>query len=397
MAYIRAFTTILRPLRAISRWQGMKIVVNALMYAIPSIINVLLVCLVFWLIFSIMGVQFFGGKFYKCVDEHNERLSVDIVGDRWECADKNYSWVNSKITFDHVGHAYLALFQVATFEGWMEIMADAVDATEVDQQPQYEASLYNYFYFVIFIVCGSFFTLNLFIGVIIDNFNALKKKYEGGVLEMFLTESQKNYYTAMKKLGTKKPQKVIQRPKNEVHALFYDISLSRRFEIAIFVLIFLNMVSMGIEHYNQARVVTFTLEICNALFTTIFSLECLVKIIGLRYQYFTAGWNIFDFILVIASIVGIVMEDLMEDFPVSPTLLRVARVCRIGRILRLIKAAKGIRKLLFALIVSLPALFNIGALLALITFIYAIIGMTLFGHVKHRGALNDQVNFETFD
>ena len=55
-------------------------------------------------------------------------------------------------------------------------MADAVDATEVDQQPEYEASLYNYFYFVIFIVCGSFFTLNLFIGVIIDNFNALKKK-----------------------------------------------------------------------------------------------------------------------------------------------------------------------------------------------------------------------------
>ncbi len=65
-------------------------------------------------------------------------------------------------------------------------------------------------------------------------------------------------------------------------------------------------------------------------------------------------------------------------------------------LLRLIKAAKGIRKLLFALMVSLPALFNIGALLALITFIYAIIGMTLFGHVRHQGAINDQVNFETF-
>jgi hypothetical protein len=96
----------LRPLRAISRWQGMrvstlktkilqhhmqfniiiiyslfacyKIVVNALMYAIPSIFNVLLVCLVFWLIFSIMGVQFFGGKFFKCVDDNGERLSVNV-------------------------------------------------------------------------------------------------------------------------------------------------------------------------------------------------------------------------------------------------------------------------------------------------------------------------------
>ncbi len=58
----------------------------------------------------------------------------------------------------------------------MEVMADAVDAREVDQQPEREASIYNYFYFVIFIVCGSFFTLNLFIGVIIDNFNMLKKQ-----------------------------------------------------------------------------------------------------------------------------------------------------------------------------------------------------------------------------
>lgn len=68
----------LRPLRAISRWQGMRIVVNALMYAIPSIFNVLLVCLVFWLIFSIMGVQFFGGKFFKCVDEEGELLPIEV-------------------------------------------------------------------------------------------------------------------------------------------------------------------------------------------------------------------------------------------------------------------------------------------------------------------------------
>lgn len=45
-----------------------------------------------------------------------------------------------------------------------------------------------------------------------------------------------------------------------------------RFEIAIFILIFLNMITMGIEHYNQSRAFTFTLEISNALFTTIFSL-----------------------------------------------------------------------------------------------------------------------------
>ncbi|XP_045452593.1 sodium channel protein 60E [Melitaea cinxia] len=386
----------LRPLRAISRWQGMRIVVNALMYAIPSIFNVLLVCLVFWLIFSIMGVQFFGGKFFKCVNAEGELLPLEIINDKWECYYNNFSWINSKISFDHVGIAYLALFQVATFEGWMEVMADAVDARGVDLQPSREANLYAYIYFVIFIVCGSFFTLNLFIGVIIDNFNMLKKKYEGGVLEMFLTESQKHYYTAMKKLGRKKPQKVIKRPRNQFLAMFYDLSNSRRFEIAIFVLIFLNMLTMGIEHYDQPHSVFFVLEVSNAFFTTVFGLEAIVKIIGLRYHYFTVPWNVFDFLLVLASILGIVMEDIMIDLPISPTLLRVVRVFRIGRILRLIKAAKGIRKLLFALVVSLPALFNIGALLALITFIYAIIGMSVFGHVKEQGALDDIVNFQTF-
>lgn len=101
---------------------------------------------------------------------------VQKVNDRADCIKKNYTWINSKITFDHVGMGYLALLQVATFEGWMEVMADAVDARGVDLQPQREANLYAYIYFVIFIVCGSFFTLNLFIGVIIDNFNMLKKK-----------------------------------------------------------------------------------------------------------------------------------------------------------------------------------------------------------------------------
>lgn len=178
----------------------MRIVVNALMYAIPSIFNVLLVCLVFWLIFSIMGVQFFGGKFFKCVDDEGLILEIEVVNDRAACFAMNYTWINSKITFDHVGMGYLALLQVvsdggvakyicrsfyilpyppllqATFEGWMEVMEDAVDARGVDLQPQREANLYAYIYFVIFIVCGSFFTLNLFIGVIIDNFNMLKKK-----------------------------------------------------------------------------------------------------------------------------------------------------------------------------------------------------------------------------
>ena len=89
-------------------------------------------------------------------------------------------------------------------------------------------------------------------------------------------------------------------------------------------------------------------------------------------------------------------KEVLGILPVKPTLLRIVRVLRIGRVLRLIKAAKGIRKLLFALIISLPAIVNIGALLFLIMYMYAIIGMSLFKHVKINGAMDEIVNFQTF-
>jgi len=93
--------------------------------------------------------------------------------------------------------------------------------------------------------------------------------------------------------------------------------------------------------------------------------------------------------------VGLAMKEIVEKMLVSPTLLRVLRVFRIGRILRLVKSAKGIRTLLFSLAVSMPALFNIGLLLFLIMFIYAIFGMSFFMHVKHNSGLDELFNFET--
>lgn len=86
----------------------------------------------------------------------------------------------------------------------------------------------------------------------------------------------------------------------------------------------------------------------------------------------------------------------MAKFLVNPTLLRIVRIARIGRILRLVKGAKGIRTLLFALVVSLPALFNIGLLLFLVMFIYSIFGMSFFAYVRKSAGITDLFNFETF-
>uniref|UniRef100_A0A096LVC5 Sodium channel protein n=1 Tax=Poecilia formosa TaxID=48698 RepID=A0A096LVC5_POEFO len=391
----------LRPLRALSRFEGMRVVVNALVGAIPSIFNVLLVCLIFWLIFSIMGVNLFAGKFYRCINTTTEELfPMTEVNNRTEClaleeATREARWINVKINYDNVGKGYLSLLQVATFKGWMDIMYAAVDSREVvEEQPSYEINLYMYIYFVIFIIFGSFFTLNLFIGVIIDNFNQQKKKF--GDQDIFMTDEQKKYYEAMKKLGSKKPQKPIPRPMNPVQGIVFDFISQQFFDIFIMVLICLNMVTMMVETDDQSPEKEDFLFKLNVAFIVVFTGECVLKLFALRQYFFTNGWNVFDFIVVILSIAGTMLSDIIEKYFVSPTLFRVIRLARIGRILRLIKGAKGIRTLLFALMMSLPALFNIGLLLFLIMFIFSIFAMSNFAYVKKEAGIDDIFNFETF-
>ncbi|XP_037004160.2 sodium channel protein type 10 subunit alpha isoform X3 [Artibeus jamaicensis] len=405
MASIKALRTLraLRPLRALSRFEGMRVVVDALVGAIPSIMNVLLVCLIFWLIFSIMGMNFFSGTFWRCINTTNADFSLvpsTYVNNESDCRLQNYTgklyWVNMKVNFDNVAMGYLALLQVATFKGWMDIMYAAVDARGVTLQPKWESSKYMYLYFVVFIIFGGFFTLNLFVGVIIDNFNQQKKKLGGQ--DIFMTEEQKKYYNAMKKLGSKKPQKPIPRPLNKYQGFVFDIVTKQTFDIIIMVLICLNMITMMVETDNQSEEKIKVLNRINQFFVAVFTGECVMKMFALRQYFFTNGWNVFDFIVVILSIGSLVFSAILTSLEsyFSPTLFRVIRLARIGRILRLIRAAKGIRTLLFALMMSLPALFNIGLLLFLVMFIYSIFGMATFPHVKWEAGIDDMFNFQTF-
>ncbi|XP_049622329.1 sodium channel protein type 5 subunit alpha isoform X8 [Suncus etruscus] len=372
MGPIKSLRTLraLRPLRALSRFEGMRVVVNALVGAIPSIMNVLLVCLIFWLIFSIMGVNLFAGKFGRCINQTLGELPLNhtFVNNKSDCESFNVTgelyWTKVKVNFDNVGAGYLALLQVATFKGWMDIMYAAVDSRGYEEQPQWEYNLYMYIYFVVFIIFGSFFTLNLFIGVIIDNFNQQKKKLGGQ--DIFMTEEQKKYYNAMKKLGSKKPQKPIPRPLNKYQGFIFDIVTKQAFDVTIMFLICLNMVTMMVETDDQSPEKINILTKINLLFVAIFTGECTV------------------------------LSDIIQKYFFSPTLFRVIRLARIGRILRLIRGAKGIRTLLFALMMSLPALFNIGLLLFLVMFIYSIFGMANFAYVKWEAGIDDMFNFQTF-
>jgi len=153
---------------------------------------------------------------------------------------------------------------------------------------------------------------------------------------------------------------------------------------------------MMCDHFQQNEAWTFALDNLNLSFIVIFSAEMLLKMFALRHHYFAEPWNLFDFVVVMLSLAGLFLSDLIEKYFVSPTLLRVVRVAKVGRVLRLIKGAKGIRTLLFSLVMAFPALINICLLLFLVMFIFAVFGMSLFKNVKIRPGFDDVHNFQTF-
>lgn len=154
----------------------------------------------------------------------------------------------------------------------MELMSYSVDATGVDKQPVMDYQIEYYAFYVVFIIFGSFFTLQLFIGVIIDNFNMLKKKYEGNMVEILLTPTQRSYYIAMKNLGKRRPEPVIPKPKFKFLEVFYHITMSRQLEIFIFVMIFLNLGFEAIEVFNQSQKIDHIMQGCGAFFTVVYML-----------------------------------------------------------------------------------------------------------------------------
>jgi len=186
----------LRPLRMISRNQGIKLIVNALLSSLPSMTNVTIVCCLFLLIFAIMGVDSFKGTFGACSITDSEILEKIIT--MQDCLDKGGSWDTPDANFDNALFGIRTLFEMMSTEGWIDVMNAGIDAVphenKMPMQPKKNNRKLPIIYFVIFMVFGSQFILNLFVGVIMDNFNKIKEKEEWGSL--FVTEDQRQWIDA---------------------------------------------------------------------------------------------------------------------------------------------------------------------------------------------------------
>mmetsp|Transcript_22375 Transcript_22375/g.54652 ORF Transcript_22375/g.54652 Transcript_22375/m.54652 type:complete len:642 (-) Transcript_22375:252-2177(-) len=269
-----------------------------------------------------------------------------------------------------------------------------IDAAGVDRNRQQNVNEPAGLFFVACVFLLGFFVINLFVGALIHAFNENKSTFSGHFL---MTESQANWTQSL--LIVQNSQLLPFRtdpPTNPLRRLCYlvvgnGLDMSHPFEISISVLLILNTIVVCIQHHNQARVIG-ELEFYVGWFATaVFVLEAILKIIAWKMaQYFRSVWNIFDFSLAAISLATAVTVGYQE-------IANVFRILRLLRILRFIKRAPTLRAMFDTLRVSLPAAWNVALVMFVVFFIFAIVGIQLFGNVARtpRG-FTDYANFSDF-
>ena len=246
-------------------------------------------------------------------------------------------------------------------------------------------------FFIFFIIVGSLFILNLFVGVVIDTFNKEKEKLGGS---MFLTPMQREWVAMQKMFISSRPKKVYVLSGNKTRDFLLIMTTSYKFEVGIMICIILNTLCLTLKWHRNPKDLETSIEIINYTFAAIFTLEAILKLIGLGKEYFREGWNRFDFFIVIGTFIGIIIsESTSVNVGATGTIIRAFRICR-G--FRLIKRAKSLRKIFNTFVMTLPSLANVGGLLLLLWYIYAILGVFLFATIQLQETLNIHANFQTF-
>ncbi|XP_025842134.1 voltage-dependent L-type calcium channel subunit alpha-1D isoform X9 [Vulpes vulpes] len=390
---------VLRPLRAINRAKGLKHVVQCVFVAIRTIGNIMIVTTLLQFMFACIGVQLFKGKFYRCTDEAKsnpeECRGLFILykdGDVDNPVVRERIWQNSDFNFDNVLSAMMALFTVSTFEGWPALLYKAIDSNGENVGPVYNYRVEISIFFIIYIIIVAFFMMNIFVGFVIVTFQ------EQGEKEYKNCELDKNQRQCVEYALKARPlRRYI--PKNPYQYKFWYVVNSSPFEYMMFVLIMLNTLCLAMQHYEQSKMFNDAMDILNMVFTGVFTVEMVLKVIAFKPKgYFSDAWNTFDSLIVIGSIIDVALSEADNSEESNRISITFFRLFRVMRLVKLLSRGEGIRTLLWTFIKSFQALPYVALLIAMLFFIYAVIGMQMFGKVAMRdnNQINRNNNFQTF-
>jgi len=374
----------LRPLRMINKNPEMKLIINSIIKSLPAVSNALILAAFSFFVFAVFGLNLFMGALYTCND--GEMPKPQCWGSsvlETEGEDEFLMprvWSTRRNNFNNIIISIQTLFEAATTEGWIDLMYACMDIPDtVGDVPVLNNKPEAALYWVFFIFVCTFFIVQLFVGVIIDNYNR----------EMnILTEEQKRWVLLKRVMMNMGPD-ALTRPKNKYRLVMYKIVRAQAFDQAIIFLVIVNTAFMASVSWNMSSDYKSILVTVNLVFVIAFALEMVMKLIAFGfYQYVQDNWNVFDAIIVIGSFVTMAFD--------AGAIAQIGRVFRIARLLKIVKRAKGLKTLFNTMITSLPSMANISSLMFLLYFVYTVIGITLFGQTRYLSSYTADANFRDF-
>merc|ERR1719411_1125159 len=395
---------LLRGFKVTKYWSAMGNLVKSLVNSISSIVALLVLLCLFIFIFALLGMQLFGGKFLD--DE-------------------------SRATFDNFFQACFTVFQILTGEDWNVVMYDGIQAYGGIKGLGAVALIYFLFLFI----AGNFILLNVFLAIAVDNLSTDGDEEEGGEEEeqpaipddmilgpdgtlipielkdelkldidgYFQEEDFKEEFIHYPEdddegnFEAPKKERVIEDPSpvNKVEpipegASFFIFSQDNSLRIFchwlqghpimgnfILVCIIVSSALLACEDPLRSKsAINNTLQYFDYVFTTIFTIECGLKLITYGFLFHKGAFcrspfNILDIVVVSVSLISIFGGS-------GIGFLKILRVLRVLRPLRAINRAKGLKKVVQCLIVSVKTIGNIVVVTLLLQFLFAVIGVQLF-------------------
>nr|KAF6396282.1 calcium voltage-gated channel subunit alpha1 E [Rousettus aegyptiacus] len=388
---------VLRPLKTIKRLPKLKAVFDCVVTSLKNVFNILIVYKLFMFIFAVIAVQLFKGKFFYCTDSskdtEKECIGNYVDHEKNKMEVKGREWKRHEFHYDNIIWALLTLFTVSTGEGWPQVLQHSVDVTEEDRGPSRSNRMEMSIFYVVYFVVFPFFFVNIFVALIIITFQ------EQGDKMMEECSLEKNERACIDFAISAKPlTRYMPQSRHTFQYRVWHFVVSPSFEYTIMAMIALNTIVLMMKYYSAPCTYELALKYLNIAFTMVFSLECVLKVIAFGFlNYFRDTWNIFDFITVIGSITEIILTDskLVNTSGFNMSFLKLFRA---ARLIKLLRQGYTIRILLWTFVQSFKALPYVCLLIAMLFFIYAIIGMQVFGNIKldEESHINRHNNFRSF-
>ena len=380
-----------RIFKLIESSESLKAALRAFLKSLKQMIKILVFSMFFILIFDIIGVTYFRGKFNRCDFLNVPKSHQILVKTKWDCMDYGGNWITPYPNLNNIFSGYVLFFEMMTTENWTKYLYLGIDSININIQPQYNHAKYRGLFFILYMIFAFFFLLNLAIAILSDNFNKEKEKIENN---KFKKPVQNEYLKIFKSLFKEKiPKKRIRVDK--IRKVLITILDSIYFEVVITVCIITNLFVLCMNSPSRSKTTENFVSNMNKILSYVFIIEGCLKIYVYELTYFKNGWNIIDFIVVVESIITLTLSKYIKVLN-NDLETALFKVLRMGRVLRLLKTTNVLQRIFNLFINSIPSVFNVLILYFLTLFIYAIIGMTMFYNLKYQDIISEKWNFRNF-